>query len=103
MNLIERQKQYINNNMSLCEENCDFVDYDIENKKAICSCFTKIKLPLISEIKIDREKLFSNFEDIKNIANFKMMKCIHLLFNTSNLFINSSTHLPNNQPLMIYF
>ena len=39
MNLKERQKKYINNNMSLCEENCDFVDYDIENKKAICSCF----------------------------------------------------------------
>ena len=51
--------------MFVCEENCDFTEYNTEAKKAICSCYTKIIFPLISEIKVDKEKLFSNFKDIK--------------------------------------
>ena len=91
--LNDRKNEYINQNRSICEVNCDLEGYNKTIKKSICECEIKIKLPLISEIKIDREKLFSNFEDIKNIANFKMMKCIPLLFNKNNLFINSSNYL----------
>ena len=65
--------------MSICEEDCDFTQYDNETKKATCSCFTKVTLPLISEIKVDKTKLLDNFKDIRNIANFKMLTCIHLL------------------------
>jgi hypothetical protein len=50
--------------MSICEEDCDFTQYDNETKKAICSCFTKVTLPLISEIKVDKTKLLDNFRDI---------------------------------------
>ena len=60
--LKDRQNEYLNNNISACEENCEFSEYDNINKKAICSCFTKIKLPLISEIKVDKEKMMSNFK-----------------------------------------
>ena len=76
----DRQNDFINNNISLCEEDCDFTEYDDIRKKALCSCFTKMKLPLISEIKIDKEKLYYNFKNIKNIGNFKMLKCFNLLF-----------------------
>ena len=91
--LIDRQKEYKNINFSVCEENCDFVEYDFENKKAICSCLTKVKLPLISEIQVDKEKLFSNFKDINNIGNFKMLKCVYLLFDFSNSFKVASNYL----------
>jgi hypothetical protein len=50
-------------------------------------------LPLISEIKVDKNKFFSNFYDINNIANIKMLKCIHLLFDKSNIFNNSANYL----------
>ena len=91
--LKDRQNDYINNNMSVCEEDCDFTIYDKIKKKAICSCFVKIELPLISEIKVDKNKLLSNFKDIKNIANFKMLNCLHLLFNKNNILNNSSNYL----------
>ena len=41
--LTDRKNEFINDNMSLCEEDCDLIDYDYDNKKAKCSCLTKIK------------------------------------------------------------
>ena len=79
--------------MSVCEENCDFTEYNTESKKAICSCYTKIIFPLISEIKVDKEKLFSNFKDIRNIGNFKMLSCIKLFLNKNNLIKNAANYM----------
>ena len=91
--LKDRQDDYKNNNISICEEDCDFNEYDNKNKKAICNCYTKIKLPLISEIKVDKEKLFSNFKNINNIGNFIMLKCFMLLFDKKNFLKNSANYL----------
>ena len=91
--LKDRQKDYKKNNKTICEEDCDFTGYNSTTKKAVCSCFTKIKLPLISEIKVDKEKLFSNFKDIRNIANFKLLTCWNLLLEKNNIFKNSSNYI----------
>ena len=61
--------------------------------KIICSCFTKLHFPLISEIKVDKEKLYSNFKDIRNIGNFEMLKCIKLFLNKNNIFKNLSNYI----------
>ena len=50
-------------------------------------------LPLISEIKVDKEKLFSNFKDIKNIGNFQLLKCRYLLFDLHQIFKNSANYI----------
>ena len=89
----DRKDEYKNSNISVCEEDCDFSEYDYDNKKAICSCFIKINIPMISQIKVDKEKLFSNFKDIKNIGNFKMFKCYYLLFDKNNIFKNSANYM----------
>ena len=90
----DRQENYKkNNSLKVCEEDCDFNDYDINNKIALCSCFTKIKFPIISEIKLDEKKMYSNFKNIKNIANYKMLECIDLFFNIKNIIKNSSNYL----------
>ena len=90
--LEDRKNEFVKYNMSLCEEDCDFTDYDSINKKAICSCLIKLKLPLISEIKIDKDKLISNFKDIKNIANFKLLNCYYLIFDKNNISKNLSNY-----------
>ena len=71
--LNDRINEYKKNNLFICEDGCEFSEYNIKSKKVICSCFTKIHLPLISEIKVDKEKLYSNFKDIRNIGNFEML------------------------------
>ena len=89
----DRRNDFIENNMSICEEDCEFIKYDSKTKKAVCSCFTKIKLPLISEIKFDKKKLLNNFKDIRNIANFNMLKCVNKLFDNKNIFKNSANYM----------
>jgi len=91
--LNDRRNEFLNKNYSICEENCDFTEYDNITKRAKCSCKAKLQLPLISEIKVDKNKLLSNFKDIRNIGNFKMLKCTHLLFNKDNIFKNSANYI----------
>ena len=91
--LKDRKMEFINKNLIPCEENCKFIDYDNTTKKAICSCYTKIELPIISEVKINTNLLLSNFKDIKNIGNFKMLKCLYLIFQKENIFKNSSNYI----------
>ena len=88
-----RRDDFIKYKYSGCEEGCEFSEYDIINKIALCSCFTKINLPILSEIKIDKKKLYSNFKNIKNIGNFKLLSCMHLLFDNLNIFKNSSNYM----------
>ena len=85
--LQDRQKDFAENNRSLCEENCEFKGYDESTGSAQCSCDVKLSASLISEIKIDKSKLYQ-FMDITQIANFKIMKCIKLLFSKEGIIIN---------------
>ena len=50
-------------------------------------------MPLISEIKVDKNKFFNNFIDIHNIANIKVLKCIKLMFKKENFLKNSAHYL----------
>ena len=86
INLDDRRKEFINNNMTLCEENCDLKDYDYINKKAKCSCFIKINLPIIDDVKINFEKLKKNFIDINTIANIECIKCYKRAFRKDILY-----------------
>ena len=86
--LKDRRNDFIDNNMTLCEENCDLIDYDNIYKKAECSCDIKIDLPFIDDIIIDKEKLKKKFIDIDNIANLKFMKCYKIVFKKENIKSN---------------
>ena len=71
----DRRDEYINNNMSLCENNCTYNRYDLEKKKVLCECFIKIKFPFINEIIINKDKLMNNFKDITRLINLNVIKC----------------------------
>ena len=80
ISLKDRRDEYINNNMTLCEDGCDLSSYDSSTGKAYCSCSISTSISSISDIKIDTSKLKSNFLNIKNIANFEILKCYARLF-----------------------
>ena len=92
LTLGDRQNQYIENNKSLCEEDCVFVGYDSKTSVVECSCEVKFTLPLISEIKIDKNKLYK-FMDIKKIANFDVLKCYKLLTSKVGITTNFGLYL----------
>ena len=93
ISLNDRRNEYKKNSLHICEDNCDYTGYNENLKKVKCSCFTKLNLPLLSEIKVDKQKLLSNFKDIRNIGNFKMLSCIKLFFNKNNIFKNISNYM----------
>ena len=93
MSLNDRKKQFIDNNYSLCEESCELAGYDQETKKALCSCQIKIKLPLITEISIDKNKLYDSFSNIKTLANLKLMKCYKVLFTKKGILYNIGCYI----------
>ena len=81
ISLSDRKNEFIKNNLSLCEENCNFIDYDYLLEKAICSCNVKTNSTFkIRGIEIDVERLYDSFTDFKNIANIKVIKCYKLIF-----------------------
>jgi len=85
--LDDRQKEYINNNRSLCDENCNFVGYNKETGNVECSCEIKTSVPFVSQIKFDKDKLY-HFINIKNIVNFKVMLCYNLFFSMNIIKMN---------------
>ena len=85
--LREMQNDYLKNNKSLCEENCEYIGYDKIAKIYKCDCDMKENLPKISEIKNDKDKLY-NFDKIKKIANFEVLRCTNLISNKEGLIKN---------------
>ena len=55
-----RRKEFINNNMSLCESDCDYMGYDSETKNSKCECELKKEISIFN-IKIDTERLYNQF------------------------------------------
>ena len=90
--LSDRINEYINNNMSLCESNCEYKGYDFEIQKAKCECVIKIKMLLISDIVIDKNKLLKAI-DIKNSLNWNIMKCYKVVFSKSGLDNNVGSYI----------
>ena len=80
--LNDRRNDFIKNNMSLCEDNCELVDYD--NNRAKCSCNVKSDLSL-ERIELDGKTLMANFFDIKKITNIEIIKCYKIVFSKNNM------------------
>ena len=88
----DRKNEFIDNNLSLCENNCSFNGYDSDSKKALCECETKIEINLISEI-IKEENILSNsFNSSTNSTNLGAMKCVSLLFSKDGLLSNIGSY-----------
>ena len=91
--LTDRKIEFNNNNLSLCEVNCDYKGYIPEEKKAKCECQVKIRIPLLSEIVFNKDILLNNFVDINNATNFKVIKCPNILFTKEGLKNNIGNYV----------
>ena len=81
-----RRKEFTNNNMSLCESECDYMGYDYETKKSKCECEIKNEISIFN-IKIDTERLYNQFTGLTS-SNIDIIKCYYLLFQKENLIYN---------------
>ena len=83
--LKDRKNEFINDNKAVCQDGCDFTKYDYNTFKATCSCDIKESPASFASMNINKEKLFENFIDIKNIANINILKCYKILFSKKGI------------------
>ena len=91
ISLKDRKNEYANN--TVCQEGCDFADYDYTSQKAKCSCEVKGSSSSFADMNIDKKKLLDNFKDIKNVANLNFLVCHESLFSKQGLLKNIGCYL----------
>ena len=88
ISLKDRQNEFVENNMTLCEENCDLINYNYTSEKAKCSCDIKTNINPNCDFKFNKKEFFKSFTYIKNIANINIIKCYKIVLNVKNLVNN---------------
>ena len=87
--LTDQKNEFISNETSICGE-CEYVGYDIQQKKAKCECKEKRKFPSISEISSNSTKE-NNIYKIE--VNWKIMKCYKTVFTKNGLKKNIGNYI----------
>ena len=94
--LNDRKQEFSDNNLSLCENNCNYTGYNSDNKQSSCDCNVKNKMDLISEIIDNPDKLSNNFEGDETsstASNIISIKCTKALFSKEGLKNNISSYI----------
>jgi hypothetical protein len=85
--LYDRINYYKNNNMSLCQNNCIYIDYNYINKNVICECVFQ------NGISLNEKKLLIEMNNIKRITNLEILKCYKILFSKEGLIKNIGSYI----------
>ena len=93
ISLKDRQTEFVDSDKIVCQEGCDFSEYNFDTYIAKCSCEVKESSPSIADMNINKAKLLENFKDIKNIVNFKFLICYKQLFNKKGFINNIGCYL----------
>ena len=88
ISLNDRRNEFVDNNISLCEENCELIEYNYAKEKAKCSCDIKTSISSYDDIKFNKNEFFKSFIDIKNIFNIKILKCYKTVLKIKELYKN---------------
>ena len=89
----DRQNEFVNNNMSLCENNCEYYGYDESTKKVVCKCGIKYSQIVISKVDNDSNILSNNFTNQTTSLNTGTMKCYYTLFTVDGLSKNYESYI----------
>ena len=96
--LVDRMNIYHDNaqNVYLCQEGCEFVQYNETTKKSKCNCDVKNKLSTmdIKDIKFDKNMFVDDFllKSLTN-SNFRILQCYKLIFSLKGQMNNIGSYL----------
>ena len=90
--LKDRKYDFYNSNITLCEDTCEYKEFDINSLKAKCQC--KLKTEIKSdEVKFSPNKIIENFYKIDEFSNIKVAACYNLVFNLIRLKKNYGSYI----------
>ena len=93
--LKDRQKEYVENNKTICQDDCDLSYYNEYSQKAICNCRVTISTNKFEDMNINKSKLYDNFDDSSNkkqVSNLGITSC-DVLGDTDNIISNTGFFL----------
>ena len=88
ISLKDRKTKFIKDKKTVCQDDCQFSEYDYDIKKAKCSCKVKESSSSFADMNINEILLSKNFIDFKNIANVNILGCFHALFSKKGILPN---------------
>ena len=88
ISLKDRKNEYIEGDYIICQDDCEFSAYNFEIKKAKCECLAKDCNSSFADMVIDKNKLFANLRDIKNLVNLNILVCYKKFLSLSNITHN---------------
>jgi hypothetical protein len=89
----DRQNEFNDNKMSLCENTCELNDYKYDTKNVVCECIIKKKQIEVSEVENQTDILYYNFTTLDESSNMATMKCIDTLFSKEGLLTNIGNYI----------
>ena len=89
--LYERRKEFNNYNLSLCESDCIYIQY--ENNKVKCECPVKTEFnKFLTKNDDEKNDLIFRFQNNHlEKYNFGVLKCFKMVFNKKNILKNLAT------------
>ena len=96
--LNDRKQEFNQNNLSLCQNDCNYTGYNSDNKQSSCDCSVKNKMDLISEMMDNPNKLSNSFDSEESnsnsgASNIISIKCTKALFSKDGLKNNISSYI----------
>ena len=93
MSLKDRQKEFVEGNKTVCQDDCNFYDYDKNTQKANCSCKITESASSIADMAINSTKLYENFDDVKTeFSNLGVTSC-NVFASKENIESNTGFYL----------
>ena len=83
--LKDRKKDFYLPNISICEEECQYEELDLELLKAQCTCNVKTEIKTDNQVKFKPNKIIEDFYKIEKYTNIKIGMCYKKVFNL-NIF-----------------
>ena len=93
ISLKDRKKDFIDNNKTICQEDCDFAEYNYTTSKAKCSCKVKESSSTFNEMTINKTKLYESLIDYKNVMNIGILGCFNNFFNKKGIIKNIGCYI----------
>ena len=93
--LKDRQKEYVENNKTICQDDCALSYYNEYSQKAMCSCRVTVSTDKFEDMNINKSKLYDNFDDTSNkkqVSNLGITSC-NVLGDTDNIISNTGFFL----------
>ena len=91
--LADRKEEFKKGNKTICQDDCDFEDYDNYILQAKCSCKVKESSPSFANMTINITKIITNFKDIEVITNLNILECYKKLFNKNGIKLNVGCYI----------